>query len=318
MSIDVCPTVGDALAAGRPVVALESTLLCHGIPRPRNRHLAIEIENAVREAGAVPATVAVIDRRIKVGLSETELERLLAASEVAKCSTRDLPRVVTAGGPGATTVAATAFVAARAGISIMATWGLGGVHQGGERTLDVSADLEELARTPVTVVCSGIKSILDQPRTLERLETLGVPVDGYRCDELPGFYTAQTGLRVPRFEHVHDLRRLHEAQRDLGLAGMVIVQPPPQRSAMPRATIERLVEGARAAARARGIRGSAYTPFMLAQMAEQSGGATVRVNCDLAIANASLAATLAAALADRAESRDVSKELDRVPSLDAR
>jgi pseudouridine-5'-phosphate glycosidase len=318
MSIDVCPTVGDALAAGRPVVALESTLLCHGIPRPRNRHLAIEIENAVREAGAVPATVAVIDRRIKVGLSETELERLLAASEVAKCSTRDLPRVVTAGGPGATTVAATAFVAARAGISIMATGGLGGVHQGGERTLDVSADLEELARTPVTVVCSGIKSILDQPRTLERLETLGVPVVGYRCDELPGFYTAQTGLRVPRFEHVHDLRRLHEAQRDLGLAGMVIVQPPPQRSAMPRATIERLVEGARAAARARGIRGSAYTPFMLAQMAEQSGGATVRVNCDLAIANASLAATLAAALADRAESRDVSKELDRVPSLDAR
>ncbi|MGH6899311.1 MAG: pseudouridine-5'-phosphate glycosidase [Geminicoccaceae bacterium] len=301
MSIDVGPAVGDALAAGRPVVALESTLLCHGIPVPRNRELAAEIEDAVRATGAVPATVAVIDGRIKAGLRPAELERLLAVPEVAKCSTRDLPRVVASGALGATTVAATAFVAARVGIRIMATGGLGGVHQGGERTLDVSADLAELARTPVTVVCSGIKSILDQARTLERLETLGVAVVGYRCDELPGFYTAETGLSVPRLDQIDDLRRLHEAHRALGLAGMVVVQPPPERSAMPRATVERLVEGARMAARARRIRGPAYTPFTLQHMAEHSRGATVRVNCDLALANARLAAALAAALADGPE-----------------
>ena len=155
------------------------------------------MEDAVRAARAVPATVAVLGGRIKVGLSAAELERLLGAPEVAKCSIRDLPMIVASSGLGATTIAATVFVAARAGIRIMATGGLGGVHQGGERSLDVSADLEELARTPITVVCSGVKSILDQARTVERLETLGVPVVGWRCDELPGFYTAETGLRVP-------------------------------------------------------------------------------------------------------------------------
>jgi pseudouridine-5'-phosphate glycosidase len=301
MTIDVSPEVGAVLAAGGPVVALESTLLCHGIPRPRNRELAGEIEQAVRESGAVPATVAVLDGRAKVGLAAAELERLLGAAEVAKCSTRDLPLVVAGGGCGATTIAATAFVAARAGIRVMATGGLGGVHQGGERTLDVSADLDELARTAVTVVCSGVKSILDQARTLERLETLGVPVVGYRCDELPGFYTAETGLPVPRLDGLDDLRRVHEAHQALGLAGMVIVQPPPERSAMARVRVERLVEGARSAARARRIRGPAFTPFMLQHMAEHSGGATVRVNCALVLANARLAAALAAALCrDRA------------------
>jgi pseudouridine-5'-phosphate glycosidase len=305
--IDIDPAVGDALAAGAPVVALESTLLCHGIPRPRNRDLACEIENAVRAAGAIPATIAVDDGKIKVGLGKAELERLLAAPEVAKCSTRDLPRALTSGATGATTVAATAFVAARAGISIMATGGLGGVHQGGERSLDVSADLEELARTPVTVVCSGVKSILDQSRTLERLETLGVPVLGYRCDELPGFYTAHTGLPVPRCDSIGELRRLHDAHRELGLAGLVIVQPPPEASAMPRATIERLVEDARGAVRARRIRGAAYTPFMLKHMAERSNGATVRVNCDLAIANAHLAAALAVSLVDGEERSSAAK-----------
>lgn len=309
MSIDVCPAVGAALAAGRPVVALESTLLCHGIPRTRNRELAADIEGAVRAAGAVPATVAVIDGRIKAGLTQAELERLLSAPDVAKCSTRDLPRILASGTLGATTIAATLFVAARVGIRIMATGGLGGVHQAGKRTLDVSADLEELARTPVTVVCSGIKSILDQARTLERLETLGVPVVGYRCDELPGFYTAETGLRVPRIDHLDDLSRLHSAHHALGLWGMVVAQPPPESSAMPRAAVERLVEGARAAARARRIRGPAYTPFMLQHMAEHSRGATVRVNCALAIANAQLAAALAVAAAD-GNPVSMSKELD--------
>jgi pseudouridine-5'-phosphate glycosidase len=234
---------------------------------------------------------------IKVGLSAVQLEQLLEAPEVAKCSTRDLPRIAAGGGLGATTVAATAFVAARAGIEIMATGGLGGVHQGGERSLDVSADLEELARTPVTVVCSGVKSILDQARTLERLETLGVPVVGYRCDELPGFYSVETGLGVPRIEQLEDLCRLHEAHRALGLRGMVVVQPPPAQHAMARVTVERLVEEARMAARARRIRGAAFTPFMLQHMAERSQGATVRVNCALAVSNAGLAGALAAALA---------------------
>jgi pseudouridylate synthase len=297
MTVEVSPAVGAVLAAGGAVVALESTLLCHGVPRPRSRELALEIEQVVRAAGAVPATVAVMDGRTKVGLTAGELDRLLGATEVAKCSTRDLPRVVASGGLGATTIAATVFVAARAGIRVMATGGLGGVHQGGERNLDVSADLEELARTPVTVVCSGVKSILDQARTLERLETLGVPVVGYRCDELPGFYTAETGLPVPRLDGLDDLRRLHEAHQALGLAGMVVVQPPPERHAMARVKVERLVEAARAAARARRIRGPAFTPFMLQHMAEHSQGATVRVNCALVLANASLAGALAAALA---------------------
>ena len=296
MTIDVSPAVSAALATGGPVVALESTLLCHGIASPRNRTLAAEIEEAVRAAGAVPATVAVMEGRIRVGLTAAELERLLNAPAVAKCSTRDLPRVVAGGGLGATTIAASVFVAARVGIRVMATGGLGGVHQGGERTLDVSADLEELARAPVTVVCSGVKSILDQARTLERLETLGVPVVGYRCDELPGFYTIETGLRVPRLEGLDELRRLHEAHHALGLSGMVVVQPAPEQHAMPRVTVERLVEAARAAARARRIRGPAFTPFMLQHMAEHSQGATVRVNCALVLANARLAGALAAAL----------------------
>jgi pseudouridylate synthase len=297
MTIDVSPAVSAALAAGGPVVALESTILCHGIPSPRNRELAAEVDDAVRAAGAMPAVVALMSGRVKVGLAAAELEHLLGAPEVAKCSTRDLPRIVASAGLGATTVAATAFVAARAGIEIMATGGLGGVHQGGERSLDVSADLEELARTPVTVVCSGVKSILDQARTLERLETLGVPVVGYRCDELPGFYTVETGLRVPRIEQLDDLCRLHEAHRALDLRGMVVAQPPPAQHAMARVKVERLVEEARMAARARRIRGAAFTPFMLQHMAERSQGATVRVNCALAVSNAGLAGALAATLA---------------------
>ena len=294
MTIEVSPAVADALAAGQPVVALESTILCHGIPQPRNHELAAAIEEAVRAAGAIPATTAVIEGRLRVGLHAAELRQLLTAAHVAKCSTRDLPSILTSGGLGATTVAATVFVAARVGIRIVATGGLGGVHQGGERTLDVSADLEELCRTPFTVVCSGVKSILDQARTLERLETLGVPVVGYCCDELPGFHTAETGLAVPRVDGLEDLHRLHATHRALGLSGMVVVQPPPQEHAMARVRVERLVEAARAAARARRVRGPAFTPFMLQHMAEHSQGATVRVNCALAVANARLAAELAA------------------------
>ena len=234
------------------MVALESTLLCHGIPAAaqpgaggRDRGGGARRRGGAGDHGG--------DRWPHQGRPDARRNSssCSAAPEVAKCSTRDLPRIAASGGLGATTVAATAFVAARVGIRIMATGGLGGVHQGGERSLDVSADLEELARTPVTVVCSGVKSILDQARTLERLETLGVPVVGYRCDELPGFYTVETGLRVPRIEQLDELCRLHEAHRALGLFGMVVVQPPPAQHAMARVKVERLVEEARMAARAR-------------------------------------------------------------------
>jgi pseudouridine-5'-phosphate glycosidase len=299
MIIETSMAVQRALRAGAAVVALESTLICHGIPRPRNTALAVAIEDAVRGAGAEPATIAVADGRVRVGLDRAELERL-AAADAAKCSTRDLPRMIAARAPGATTVAATIFLARRVGIRVMATGGLGGVHLDGESSMDVSADLEELARTRVVVVCSGVKSILDAARTLERLETLGVPVVGYRCTELPSFYSATSGLAVPGVESLDALCRLVEAHAALGLpGGIVVVQPPPPQHAMPREMVDRLVADARSAARRDGIRGGAETPFMLRAMAERSGGATVEVNCALALANAELAGRLAAALAGR-------------------
>jgi pseudouridine-5'-phosphate glycosidase len=262
----------------------------------------------VRSAGAEPATIAVLDGRVKVGLGRAELEHLAAAAEAVKCSTRDLPRVVAARQPGATTIAATIFLARRVGIGVMATGGLGGVHQDGERSMDVSADLEELARTRMVVVCSGIKSILDAPRTLERLESLGVPIVGYRCAELPSFYSAESGLSVPVVEGLDDLCRMIEAHAALGLpGGIVVVQPPPPPHAMPRGRVDRLVADAREAARRAGVRGPAETPFMLRHMAESSGGATVEVNCALALANADLAGRLAASLAKRGGNRVLSE-----------
>jgi pseudouridylate synthase len=224
--------------------------------------------------------------------------RLLEAAEVAKCTTRDLPYLLADGGLGATTIAATAFVASRVGIKVMATGGLGGVHRGGELSMDVSADLEELARRPVVVVCSGIKSILDQRRTLERLETLGVPLVGYRCRELPGFYTAASGLAIPSVDEIDDLRRLIRAHEALGLPGaIVVVQPPPSEHAMTKAAVDQLVTAAQAAACEAGVAGPAQTPFMLRHMADRSQGATVRVNRALALANARLAAAIATLLA---------------------
>jgi pseudouridylate synthase len=308
MAIDIIEAVQGALRQGRAVVALESTLICHGIPRPRNAALAFAIEDAVRSAGAEPATTAVLDGRVKVGLGRAELEHLAAAAEAVKCSTRDLPRVLAARQPGATTIAATIFLARRVGVGVMATGGLGGVHQDGESSMDVSADLEELARTRMVVVCSGIKSILDAPRTLERLETLGVPIVGYRCAELPSFYSAESGLAVPVVEGLDDLCRMIEAHEALGLpGGIVVVQPPPPRHAMPRGRVDRLVADARDAARRAGVRGPAETPFMLRHMAESSGGATVEINCALALANADLAGRLAAALAKRGAKRLLSE-----------
>ena len=297
MTFELLPDVAQALARQQGVVALESTLICHGLPRPYNGAVAVEIEQAVRDQGATPATVAVIDSRVNVGLSEVARRRLVEAPEVAKCTTRDLPYLLADGGLGATTIAATLFVASQVGIKVMATGGLGGVHRGGELSMDVSADMEELARRPVVVVCSGIKSILDQRRTLERLETLGVPVVGYRCQELPGFYTAASGLAIPAVDDVEGLGRLVRAHQALGLPGaIVVVQPPPSEHAMAKPIVDQLVAAAQAAACEAGVDGPAQTPFMLRHMADRSQGATVRVNRALALANARLAAALATLL----------------------
>ncbi|MGI9509278.1 MAG: pseudouridine-5'-phosphate glycosidase [Geminicoccaceae bacterium] len=290
-----------ALKAGRAVVALESTLICHGIPRPDNAKLAIEMERRVRAEGALPATVAVMDGVARIGLEADELQMLAAADDVAKCTTRDLPLVLAKGGLGATTVASTIYLAARHGIGVMATGGLGGVHLGGEHSMDVSADLFELQRSPVAVICCGIKSILDQARTMEALESLGVPVIGYRCRELPAFYTRSSGIKIPGFDDLDQLARVIQSHRALGLpSGLVIATPPPESYAMGEDEVSALVDQARVAAEQAGIGGAAQTPFMLRHMADASEGRTVVLNTHLAAANASIAAKLAAKLAKAA------------------
>lgn len=297
MSMIVRNEVRNALAAGGPVVALESTLLAHGIPRPRNQALAFELEAAVRAEGATPATIAVLNGALRVGLDAAGREAITLREDVLKCTLRDLPLALARRVPGATTVASTLFVARRAGIGFFATGGIGGVHRGGEVSLDESADLVELARSPLVVVASGAKSILDLPRTLERLETLGVTVVGYQCEQLPGFYTAETGLAIPGVTDFATLVEVVRAHRALGLPGALLVaQPPPAELAMSRAEVDELVRDARAAAQTAGIQGPAETPFLLAHMSRASGGATTRLNCALVLANAGLAARLAEAI----------------------
>jgi pseudouridylate synthase len=299
MNALVHPAVARALSSDRPVVALESTLICHGLPRPRNLELARAVEDAVRAEGAVPATVAVVDGRVRVGLDDATLARLATADGVAKCSPRDLPVVLARRALGATTVAGTIRVAAAAGIRVMATGGIGGVHRGGERSLDVSADLPELARSGVAVVCSGAKVILDLPRTLEALETLGVPVVGFRSATLPAFYAHESGLALPRVDDLAGLAELLRAQDALGWpGGLVIANPPPEALALPRAELEAWIADARAEARRRGIAGRDETPFLLAELARRSDGRTVALNEALVLDNARLAASLAAAWYD--------------------
>lgn len=294
----IASELADALAAGQPAVALESTLICHGIPKPENVDLAIEMERRVRAEGAVPATMAVMDGAVRIGLENDQLRALAAADEVAKCTTRDLPLAMASGGKGATTVASTIYLAAKNGIGVMATGGLGGVHLGGERSLDVSADLYELQRSPVAVICCGVKSILDQARTLEVLESLGVPIVGYRCRELPAFYTASSGIAIPGVDGIDDLARIIRSHRALDLpTGLVIATPPPERHALSADETARLVDTARNAAERDDVRGAAQTPFMLHHMATASEGRTVTLNVALATANASLAARLATRLA---------------------
>ncbi len=300
--LDLSDEVTEALRGGRPVVALESTIISHGMPYPRNVETALRVEAAVRGAGAVPATIAVLGGRLKAGLDSGQIEALgrpragaEGGSGVAKVSRRDLPRVVASGGDGATTVAATMIVAAMAGARIFATGGIGGVHRGAERSWDVSADLEELARTGVAVVCAGAKSILDLPKTLEYLETKGVPVIGYGTDEFPAFYTSRSGLRLEeRADSPAQVALLLAAKWGLGLGGgVVIANPVPDAHSMDAAAIGAAIETALAAAGKAGIKGKDVTPFLLAKVKELTEGESLESNIALVLNNAVLAARIA-------------------------
>lgn len=294
------PEVARALRDGAPVVALESTIIVHGMPWPRNAQAALALEAEVRAHGAVPATIAIVEGRLRAGLAPEEVERLARdAHAVTKVSRRDLAMVVARGGTGATTVAATMIVAALAGIRVFATGGIGGVHRGAETSFDISADLQELARTPVAVVCAGAKAILDLRLTLEYLETQGVPVLGYGTDRFPAFWSRDSGLCVDaRYDDVREIARVMRTQWDLGLtAGLVIGNPIPAAHELPRERVESVIAEALAAAAARGIAGKAVTPFLLERVNALTEGASLDSNVELVRSNARVAAAIAVAYA---------------------
>lgn len=298
--LDVSPEVRDALAAGQPVVALESTIISHGMPYPQNVATALRVESEVRASGAMPATVAIVQGRLKAGLGGDEIEALgRAGPQVAKVSRRDMPFVVAAGQTGATTVAATMIIAALAGIRVFATGGIGGVHRGAAESFDISADLQELARTDVAVVCAGVKSILDIRLTLEYLETQGVPVVGYKTDRLPAFFAHDSGFPVDcRLDDAGQIARALQAKWGMGLrGGMVIANPIPQAHALPSDVMDAAIDRALMEARERGITGKAITPFLLARVNELTGGDSLAANIELVLNNARLAAAIAVALA---------------------
>jgi len=295
------PGVREAIAARRPVVALESTVIAHGLPRPTNLETARLLEADIREAGAMPATIAIADGAAVVGADDALLERLANEPDVRKVSTRDLAPLLArgrAGGLGATTVAATVEIAAAAGIAVFATGGIGGVHRGAERTLDVSADLGALARRPVCVVCAGAKLILDLPKTLEVLETLGVPIIGFGTDELPAFYVRSSGLPlVYRVDDAMAAAQIVRAQLERG-AGVLVTVPIPTEAALDRAEMEREVDAALAAAERAEVSGAALTPFLLGRMSDTTSGRTLAANVALLRNNARVAAAIAQRLAD--------------------
>ena len=295
--IRIAPEVQEALQAGRPVVALESTVLAHGLPRPRNLEVGRALEEEVRAGGAVPATVGVVGGTPVVGLSHPDLDWLGTAHGVLKLSTRDLPVPVARGLDGATTVAATMWLAHRAGVGVFATGGIGGVHRG--EAHDVSADLTELGRTPMLVVCAGAKSILDLPATREALETAGVLIAGYGTDELPAFYARESGIAVDvRVDTPAEAAALWRAHRALEMSGAVLLcVPPPVEHALPSAEIEEVIRQALAEAERRGVRGKEVTPFLLSTVAERTGGRSLEANVALLRNNARTAAEVATALA---------------------
>lgn len=296
--LDIAPEVAQALAAGVGVVALETTIITHGMPWPANVETALAVEAAIRETGAVPATMAISGGRLRVGLTHDAILALGQATGVTKASRRDMAALLARGGEGATTVAGTMVMAHLAGIEVFVTGGLGGVHRGATRTLDVSADLTELARTPVAVVCAGVKSILDIGLTLEVLETYGVPVFGYGTDRFPAFYVPDSGFDAPlRVDTPEEAAAVIRAQRDLGLGGCVIANPIPSAFALDGDMIERAIAESLAEADRLGITGKAITPFLLADLVARTGGASLTANVALIQHNARLGGRIACALA---------------------
>lgn len=298
--ISLSGPVRKALRDGAPVVALESTVIAHGLPHPDNLEAAAAMEDAVRQAGAVPATIAVLDGRIRIGLSEEDRAKLADPdAAVAKLSRRDLAACLTLNGTGATTVSATMICAHAAGIRVFATGGIGGVHRGAENSMDVSADLLELARTPVLTVSSGAKSILDLPRTMEVLETQGVPVLGYRSDRLPAFHSRDSGLPVDAaLEGPQAAARVAKAHWALGLGGLLVCNPVPEEAAIPADEVATWVDAALAAAEQDGIAGKEVTPYLLRHIASVSGGRSLAANKALLIDNARVGGEIAVALAE--------------------
>lgn len=299
--LSISPEVAQALKAGRPVVALESTIISHGMPYPQNVETALKVEETVRANGALPATIAIIGGRLKVGLTPVEIDYLgKQGLAVTKVSRRDIPVLVSRGGDGATTVAATMIIAALAGIAVFATGGVGGVHRGGENTMDISADLEELSQTPVMVVCAGAKSILDLGLTLEYLETKGVSVIGYQTEELPAFYTRKSGFSVDyRMDTPREIADVFSIKEKLGLGGgMLVANPIPEAFSMDHDTITRSIDEACTEAEALGIKGKETTPFLLDKIQKITGGKSLAANIELVLSNAALAAKIAGELCE--------------------
>ena len=295
--LSISPEVQQALAAGRPVVALESTIISHGMPYPQNVETAMRVEQTIRDYGAVPATIAIIGGQLTAGCTPQQIEHLgRKGTAVTKASRRDLPVLVARHEDGATTVATTMIIAARAGIRVFATGGIGGVHRGAETTMDISADLEELAQTPVMVVCAGPKAILDLRLTLEYLETKGVPVVGYGTDELPAFYTRHSGYGVDyRIDTPQELAQAMQAKMEMGLrGGMLVTNPIPEEFSMPADVINQAIDQALAEADRLGIHGKEITPYLLDKIQQLTGGDSLEANIQLVLNNARLAARTAA------------------------
>ena len=296
--VEITPEVKAALEAGKAVVALESTIISHGMPYPQNIRMAQKVESIVRSAGAVPATIALMDGKIKIGLTAQELEVFASSSGVAKVSMRDLPGIIARKQLGATTVATTMYAAHLAGIKVFVTGGIGGVHRGFEETMDVSADLEELAQTDVVVICAGAKAILDLPRTMEYLETKGVPVIGYRTDVLPAFFTAKSDIPlVERADSPEEIAKIILAKDQLEMrGGMLVVNPIPEEYSLDHEIIDQVIEGAVQAAQEQGVSGKNITPFLLSEITKRTEGKSLEANLHLVYNNALVGGQIAAAL----------------------
>ena len=295
--MDISEEIQNSIKENGPVVALESTIISHGMPFPQNLETALEVESIIRKEGAIPATIAVVEGRIKIGVSNLELEQFAQGTKTVKVSSRDVPLVLSQKQDGGTTVAATMICARMAGISVFVTGGIGGVHRGSEKTMDISGDLMELARTNVAVVCAGIKSILDIPRTLEYLETQGVPVIGYRTDEFPAFYTTTSGYSVQsRINTAEEIARCMKVKWELGLeGGMVIANPVLREDAMDEEVIEEAITKSLKEASEKGIDGKAVTPFLLERISQLTDGESLKTNIALVCNNALVGAKIASA-----------------------